>query len=99
MGWESTTPTEALSTAPHRYEGKCPLESESAIVTPEQERLLEAVVKASGQVRDVEEALVEHRAASRQAIAAAYAGGVSLAAIGRALGVTRQRIKRIIDGV
>lgn len=62
------------------------------------ERHLRAILRAAERVRDAEEALLARREEYRQAIALAHDDGVSLSAIGRELGVTRQRVKQIIDG-
>ena len=56
---------------------------------------LTTVVRAAERVRRAEERLLRARAELRAAIVAAHEGGASLAAIARALGVTRQRVAQI----
>jgi DNA-directed RNA polymerase specialized sigma24 family protein len=68
------------------------------VAADDQERHLRAILRASERVRAAEATLGQRREDYREAIAAAHSAGVSLAAIGRALGVTRQRVKRIIEG-
>jgi DNA-directed RNA polymerase specialized sigma24 family protein len=60
--------------------------------------LIAAIHTAAQAVREAEQALAQRRAEYRRALEAAYASGISLSALARELGVTRQRVKRIIDG-
>lgn len=60
--------------------------------------LLAAVVDAAGDYRSSRAALDASRARLAAALAAAHAGGASLALLGRLVGVSRQRIREIIDG-
>lgn len=64
----------------------------------DQAKHLRAILRASQRVREADARLDQRREEYRQAIARAYEAGVPLAAIGRELGVTRQRVKRIIEG-
>jgi hypothetical protein len=57
---------------------------------------LARVSRANAKVRRAEEALRVARAELRDTILAARESGESLAAIARAVGVTRQRIKQIV---
>jgi hypothetical protein len=66
-------------------------------VTDDAQGLIAAIQTAAESVRMAETDLARRRADYRRAIADAHAAGVSLAAIGRELGITRQRVKRIID--
>ena len=59
---------------------------------------LEAVVRAADRVRTAEERLRHARAELRATILSAHGDGTSFAAIGRALGVTRQRVAQIVHG-
>jgi hypothetical protein len=60
--------------------------------------LIRAVHAAAQRVTDAESDLSAARRDYWKALSNAHKGGVSLATLGRELGVTRQRIKRIIDG-
>jgi DNA-directed RNA polymerase specialized sigma24 family protein len=58
---------------------------------------LKDVARAAAKARRAEEALGRAREELREAVVAARASGVSFAQIARALGVTRQRVKQIVD--
>lgn len=87
-----------MSTAPLRVRGKFLLRHENAPVASDEGKHLRAIVRAAERVRDTEGVLGQRREEYRQAITLAYDSGVSLASIGRELGVSRQRVKRIIEG-
>lgn len=76
--------------------GNCLLQGESVFVADAAE-LLKAIRHALEGIKNAEADLAARRAEYRRAIAAAHAGGLSLSAIGRELGVSRQRVKNIID--
>lgn len=58
---------------------------------------LSHVTRAAARAKRAEEALRAAREDLRRAIISAKEAGVSLAAIARTLGVTRQRIKQIVS--
>jgi DNA-directed RNA polymerase sigma subunit (sigma70/sigma32) len=62
------------------------------------ERDLERVRRAQAKVKSRREALQEAHNKRRQAIQQALDSGETLATIGRVLGVTRQRIKQLVEG-
>jgi hypothetical protein len=63
----------------------------------EQDKALRAVEKAAGRAVGAEEALRVQRAALKDAVRQAVGVGVSLSAIGRAIGVSRQRVKQMLE--
>jgi hypothetical protein len=63
---------------------------------PELADLLADVARAAAEVRTHEHELEEARERFRAALRAAHAAGCSYALLGRAAGLTRQRIARII---
>jgi hypothetical protein len=88
----------SLSTAHVRVHGNALLRREIAAVTNLPPDLIAAIQRAAQSVSEDKQKLAESRARYRKAIADAHAQGFSLAALGRALGVSRQHVKRIIDG-
>jgi len=64
---------------------------------PENSPKLRKILRASQRVRDAEERLQAAREALYAAIQEAQASGVSLSAIARALGVTRQAIQKLVS--
>jgi DNA-directed RNA polymerase sigma subunit (sigma70/sigma32) len=60
-------------------------------------RLLDAVADAARELEEADRRRAEARAKLRGAIFAAHAEGISLAAIGRAAGLSRQRIRQLIQ--
>jgi DNA-directed RNA polymerase sigma subunit (sigma70/sigma32) len=90
-----------LSTAPLPIRGNAGVESEREAVPAdhaEHSKRIQAVRAAAEAVRTAERDLASKRAAYRKAVADAHEAGVTLAALGTELGVTRQRVRRIIDG-
>ena len=63
----------------------------------EKDRALQAIQKAAGRAAGAENALRVQRAALKDAVRQADGVGVSLSAIGRAIGVSRQRVKQMLD--
>lgn len=63
----------------------------------EQDKALRAVEKAAGRATGAEDVLRAQRAALKDAVREAVSVGVSLSAIGRAIGVTRQRVKQMLE--
>ena len=59
---------------------------------------LAGVARAAAKVQNAEEALRAARRELREAIVAAIEAGESQVAIARAVGVSRQRIKQILQG-
>jgi len=59
--------------------------------------LLDRVAEAARKLEETESARAEARAELREAILAARAEGVTLAAIGRAAGLSRQRIRQLVE--
>jgi DNA-directed RNA polymerase specialized sigma24 family protein len=59
--------------------------------------LLARVLRARQRIREQEADLTEARREFRAALVAAHQGGHSYAAIGRALGVSRQRVAEMIQ--
>jgi DNA-directed RNA polymerase specialized sigma24 family protein len=57
---------------------------------------LARISAAADELSSAEQALAAARSEYRKSITQAYASGVSMAAIGRALGITRQRVNAII---
>lgn len=78
------------------YVGSRPCAEKRGAVT-EQDRALRAVEKAAGRATGAEDALRAQRAALKDAVRQAVDVGVSLSAIGRALGVSRQRVKQMLE--
>lgn len=72
--------------------------TETFVVTKEQAAKVAAVHAAAERIVEAKQAVTEARDGYRLALAAAVDAGVSLTVLGRELGVTRQRVKRIIDG-
>jgi DNA-directed RNA polymerase sigma subunit (sigma70/sigma32) len=59
-------------------------------------RLLDRVIAAARELEQAEEDRAKAREKLRQAILRAHEEGVSFAAIGRAAGLSRQRIRQIV---
>jgi hypothetical protein len=53
--------------------------------------------RAAQRVREFETGLTDARAELREAIRAAVDAGVSMSAVARELGITRQRVKQLLD--
>ena len=85
-----------MSRASCPYEGSRPCIEKRETMT-EQDRALRAVEKAAGRAVGAENALRAQRAALKDAVRAAVDVGVSLSAIGRAIGVSRQRVKQMLE--
>jgi DNA-directed RNA polymerase sigma subunit (sigma70/sigma32) len=60
-------------------------------------KALARLQKASQRVRQAESGLASARLELRVAIVASYEAGASMTAIGEVLGITRQRVKQLLD--
>jgi DNA-directed RNA polymerase specialized sigma24 family protein len=61
------------------------------------EELLRQVVRARERIGEREASVMEARRELREALIAAHEGGWSYAAIGRVLGISRQRVAELIS--
>lgn len=86
-----------MSTATFHLRGNPLHASEILSVADEPGQAIAAILAASRRVTEAESAVAQARAEFRRSIATAYASGVSLTEIGRALGISRQRVKVLRD--
>lgn len=87
-----------LSTEHVQVHGNADSDGEPSLVPELPPEVVARIAEAAARVETDRERLSESRRLYRQTIASVRAEGYSLSAIGRALGVSRQHIKRIIDG-
>jgi hypothetical protein len=64
---------------------------------PDKDSALARREEAAERVREAEQGLTSARYDLREAMRAARGAGASFSAIGRRLGITRQRVQRVLD--